>query len=68
MAKGQPQPDFIEARLAEVTAYRVTAEELRIVRDLLDMVRKPFDGGSVIGDDPATHFRAVTPEPQDPLL
>lgn len=68
MTNGRPQPGPIEQRLAEVTAYRPTHEERRIIETLLDVARRPFGTGRPIGDDPATQFFPVQSEasPFDP--
>ena len=68
MTNERPQPGPIEWRLAEVTAYRPTAEERRIVETLLEVARRPFAVGRAIGEDPATQFLPVLPEvsPLDP--
>lgn len=56
MADGLPQPGPVEARLNEVTAYRPTDQERRLVMDLLEMAQRPFDAAGATGDDPAIHF------------
>ncbi len=55
-------PTWIEARLGDVTGHRLTAEESRVVRELLEMARKPFDVGRPTGEEPAVHFLPAAPE------
>ncbi len=70
MADGLPQPGPVETRLNEVTAYRPTDRERRLVVDLLEMAQRPFDAAGATGDDPAIHFppfaRSGKTIPSDP--